>query len=287
MAPRLGLGGGVSADPASGLFAASFLLDNNGDDCYGAYSLRQISGAATNVCQCIRDSDSATQDFTAAELTDGTLTTFGAGTNARVKTLYDQSGNDNHATQTSLYSCPTVVLSGTAELDGNGLPWMNFDGTNDFIPLQTALPNIATDSVSSFVVGKFDATAMSALESLLSLGRNHPGRLYLPYGYNSEFGWGYGSDWDAVTHTADTDVHLFTAIAGSTQGDFECWEDTTSKGTVSLESANTSGTYGIGGLSNTTQYALDGKVQEVIIFDADKSVERTTIQSAIMSYYNL
>ena len=271
-----------------GVLAASpgYLLDGL-SDCYGAYSLRQISGAATNVCQCIRDSDSATQDFTAAELTDGTLTTFGDGTTARVKTLYDQSGEDNHATQTTLGSCPSVVISGTAQLDGNGLPWMDFDGVNDFIPLQTALPDIATDSVSSFVVGKFDATAMSALEALLSLGRSHPARLYVPYGYDGNVGWGYASSWDTVTHTADTDTHLFTAIAGSTQGDFECWEDTTSKGTSALESANTSGVYGIGGLAYTTSYGLDGKVQEVIVFDADKSVERAAIQSSIMSYYNL
>lgn len=272
-----------------GVIASSpgYLLDGI-SGAYGAYSLRQLSGSISNVCQCIRDSDSATQDFTAAELTDGTLASFGSGTNARVKTLYDQSGNSNDATQTYLYSCPTVVLSGTPEVDATGLPWMNFDGSNDFIPLNGALPNINTGSFSSFVVGKFDGTGTSALECMLSLGSTaNSGRLFIPYVYNSEIGWGYAATWNAITYSSDTDSHLFSAIAGSTQGDFECWQDSTSKGTRTLASNDTAGVYGIGGLNNTWQYILDGKVQEVIVFDSDQSANRTVIQNNLMSYYNL
>ena len=274
-----------------GVLAASpgYLLDGL-SDCYGAYSLRQISGAATNVCQCIRDSDSATQDFTAAELTDGTLTTFGAGTNARVKTLYDQSGNDNHATQTSLYSCVPVVLSGTAQLDANGLPWMNFDGTNDFIPLSTALPDIDIGSLSSFVVGKFDAIISSGSgEYILSLGTpTDARRWYAPSALNtSQFNWGYGDTFKMHRHSQDTDVHLFTAIAGSTQGDWQPFVDGSSQTNKTLQTGASAGVYGLGGVVDTTSYALNGKIQECIVFDADKSAERTTIEAEISSYYNL
>ena len=271
-----------------GVIASSpgYLLDGI-TGAYGAYSLRQLSGSVSNVCQCIRDSDSATQDFTAAELTDGTLTDFGSGTTVRVKTLYDQSGS-NHATQSTLLSCPSVVISGTSQLDSSGLPWMDFDGSNDFIPLNGALPNINTGSFSSFVVGKFDGSGTSSLECMLSLGSTtNSGRLFIPYVYNSDIGWGYAATWNAITYTADTDSHLFSAIAGSTQGDFECWQDSTSKGTRTLASNDTGGIYGIGGLNNTWQYILDGKVQEVIIFDSDQSANRVAIEADIMGYYNL
>jgi len=274
-----------------GVLAASpgYLLDGL-SDCYGAYSLRQISGAATNVCQCIRDSDSSTQDFTSAELTDGTLTTFGAGTNARVKTLYDQSGNDNHATQSTLLSCPPVVISGTAQLDATGLPWMNFDGSNDFIPLSTALPDIDIGSLSSFLVGKFDAAITSGNgEYMLSLGTpTDTARWYAPAALSSsKFNWGYGDDYDHHQETQDTNAHLFTTIAGSTQGNWQPFVDGSSQTSKTLQTGASAGVYGLGGVNNTTSYALNGKIQEVIIFDADKSAERTTIEAEISSYYNL
>tara|TARA_R110002051_G_scaffold119720_1_gene193042 strand:- start:289 stop:1155 length:867 start_codon:yes stop_codon:yes gene_type:complete len=287
MAPRLGLGGGVTADPNNNLF--DLLLDEYGDDCYGAYSLRKLKRTTTNVCQCIRDSDSATQDFTSAELTDGALiTTFGASTTARVKTLYDQSGNGNHATQSTLLECPELAtaLSGLLR-DSNGLPWMNFHGVEHFIPLSTALPNIDIGSCSSLVVGKFDSMAGSQ-QVMFSLGvASGNKRWYAPTAYSSEFNWGYGDDWDHHQETQDTDVHLFTTIAGSTQGNWQPFIDGTSQTSKTLQTGASSGTYGIGGVVDSNDFPLNGKIQEVLVFDADKSVERTSIEADILSYYSL
>jgi len=272
-----------------GVIASSpgYLLDGI-SGAYGAYSLRQLSGSISNVCQCIRDSDSATQDFTAAELTNGTLANFGSGTNARVKTLYDQSGSSNDATQSTLLSCPSVVISGTAQVDATGLPWMDFDGSNDFIPLSTALPNIDVGNCSSFIIGKFDVSVGGTQEVLLSLGTTSGAkRWYSPTAYNGDFNWGYGNDWDHHQETQDTNVHLFSTIAGSTQGDWQPFIDGVSKTNKTLQTGASSGTYGIGGLNSTTAFELNGKVQEVIIFDSDQSANRSTIESDIMSYYNL
>jgi len=272
-----------------GVVASSpgYLLDGI-SGAYGAYSLRQLSGSVSNVCQCIRDSDSATQDFTAAELTDGTLTDFGSGTNVRIKTLYDQSGS-NHATQSTLLSCPSVVISGTSQVDSSGLPWMNFDGSNDFIPLSSALPNIDKGNCSSFAVGKFDSTVAAGtnkLESILSLGTGGSARWNIS-AYDGDFVFAYASSWNAHTETQDTNAHVFTQIAGTTQGDWKCFIDGTEKDSATLTSGGTSGTYGIGGIYNTWQYELDGKVQEVIVFDSDQSSNRAAIEADIMGYYNL
>ena len=282
-----------------GVVASSpgYLLDGI-TGAYGAYSLRQLSGSVTNVCQCIRDSDSATQDFTAAELTDGTLANFGSGTHARVKTLYDQSGGGNHATQTYLYSCPTVVLSGTEQVDATGLPWMNFDGTNDFIPLQDALPNIDIGNLSSFVVGKFDNTAgLGSGEYMFTLGTPYADsgtgttihkRWYAPAALNpAKFNWGYGNDYDHHQESMDTNQHLFTTIAGTTQGNWQPFVDGTSQTSKTLQTGDSGYIYGLGGINNNNAYALNGKIQEAIIFDSDQSANRTAIESNIMGYYNL
>ena len=273
-----------------GIIASSrrnLLFDIQGG-AYGAYSLRYLNRDYTgDVILGHRDSDNAELGFTPTEIRDGTLTTWGASTHVRVKTWYDQSGNGNDATQSTKLEMPSVVVSGTQQFLSGTIPAVNFN-TNDFIPLNSALPDINTGSFSSFCVGKFDATTMSSLESMLSLGTtNSNGRLYLPYGYNSEFGWGYAATWNAVTSTADTDPHLFTGIAGSTQGNFQPFIDGTSKGSATLVSNATSGTYGIGGLNNATAYELDGKVAEVIVYSSDQSAKRTALEANIMNYYDI
>ena len=65
-----------------------------------AYSLRSFdSSADPNVVNVRRSSDSATADFKASEVSDGTLTTWvGSGNDGYVTTWYDQGGT-NHAAQ--------------------------------------------------------------------------------------------------------------------------------------------------------------------------------------------
>ena len=259
---------------------------------YGMYSLRYLNRAYNgDVILAYLDSSGATQGFTPTEIVDGTLTTFAAGDTSngrvRVKTFYDQSGDGNDASQTSRYNMPVIVEGGTINTL-NGLPALDFDGTNDFIPLNSALPDIRIGHCSSFCVGEFDGTGTGALESMLSLGATTSNaRWYSPYVYNSEFGYGYASTWNIDTSTSDTDPHLFTAIAGSDQGNYQPFIDGTSQGSYTRHVRNSAGTYGIGGLNSTTAYALDGRITEVLVFDGDCSTTRAAIEKNIMDYYNI
>ena len=275
----------------AGIIASSrrdLLFDIQGG-AYGAYSLRYLNREYNgDVILGYHDGTAATQGFTPTEIIDGTLLAWADGDHVRVKTFYDQSGNGNDATQTARYNMPTVVISGVMQFLYGTIPAVNFDGSNDFIPLNSALPDINTGSFSSFCVGKFDTDVGGTLEMMLSLGSTSgSGRLYIPYGQNSEFGWGYAATWNAVTTALDTDPHIFTAIAGSTQGNFQPFIDGTSKGSATLASNTTSGTYGIGGLNSATAYELDGKVAEVIVYSSDQSAKRTTLEKNIMDYYGI
>ena len=262
---------------------------------YGMYSLRYLNRAYNgDVILAYLDSSGATQGFTPTEIVDGTLTTFAAGDTSngrvRVKTFYDQSGDGNDASQTSRYNMPVIVEGGTINtLNGTDLPALDFDGTNDFMPLNSALPDIRIGHCSSFCVGEFDGTTLSSLEMMLSLGwTNASARWFAPAGYLGEYLFGYASTWNEQEVSGlDTDPHLHTAIAGSDQGDWRCFIDGDQEGTATRQVRSSAGTYGIGGASSVSSYALDGRVAEVLVFDGDCSTTRAAIEKNIMDYYNI
>jgi hypothetical protein len=85
-----------------------------------AYSLRALT-YTQNVVRVRRSSDNAESDFTATQVSDGTLTAFCGAGNGFVRTWYDQSGNGRNLQETVTGSQLSIVTSGTLESDG-GLP---------------------------------------------------------------------------------------------------------------------------------------------------------------------
>jgi hypothetical protein len=106
------------------------LLDQYGGAA-AAYSLRNLSIYNTSpVVRVRRSSDSTEADFTAAQISDGSLASWvGAGNNGFVTTWYDQSGNGRHATQTTTANQPQIVSSGSLLTD-NSKPCLQFNGSS-------------------------------------------------------------------------------------------------------------------------------------------------------------
>jgi len=257
---------------------------------YGMYSFRSLNRNYKGpVFQAYKDSNGATQDMYVDDLYDGTLTTFGGGGKVRVKILYDQSGAGNDASQTSRFNMPEIINSSGTLQTVQGQPAMDFDGGNDFMPLNSALPDIDTGNCSSFCVGEYDGTNLNPAEMMLSLGwTNNSARWFAPFNYQNEFIFGYNSTWNEQTiNQNDTDTHLFTAIAGTTQGNWTCFLDGSQQGTATRTSKASGGTYGIGGANTVSNYALDGRVTEVLVFDGDCSTLRAAIEKNINDYYNI
>ena len=101
-------------------------------DAYGgaaaAYSLRRLSANyGEAVVRVRRSSDNTEQDFTAAQVTNGTLTTFCGAGDGFVRTWYDQSGNGNHAGQSTMANQPLIVQNGSL-ITEYGLPSLDFNG---------------------------------------------------------------------------------------------------------------------------------------------------------------
>jgi len=97
-----------------------------------AYSLRNLqgrSGKNSAVVRVRRDNDDAEQDFTATEVSDGTLAAWvGAGNDGFLRTWYDQSGNENNANQTIATNQPKIVDNGSV-VQENGKPCLTFNGS--------------------------------------------------------------------------------------------------------------------------------------------------------------
>jgi len=96
-----------------------------------AYSLRSLSNSyADPVVTVRRSSDDAEENFTAAEVADGTLAAFCGAGDGFVKQWWDQSGNARHASQTTAGYQPKIVSSGiVVTQDGNAA--IQFDGSDD------------------------------------------------------------------------------------------------------------------------------------------------------------
>lgn len=123
-----------------------YLLDNY--PATAAYSLRQLKSDVVYVAECRRN-DGTLRDFTAAEITDGTLETWASSTVVTIRTLYDQSGNSNDAIQTTV-SQQNKIYSGSAFYLLGGKPAFLTTPHNGFLSIT------ATDLEDMFFVGKVD-----------------------------------------------------------------------------------------------------------------------------------
>lgn len=101
----------------------------------GIYSVRSVGGYSGPVMRVRRSSDNTEQDIgtSGGNLDTVSLLAFVGAGNGFVRTWYDQSGQANHVTQTTLASQPQIVAAGVVILNGAGLPHIDF--VNKFMVL--------------------------------------------------------------------------------------------------------------------------------------------------------
>jgi hypothetical protein len=114
----------------AGRWAGQELLDTYTGST-AAFSLRPLRSAtsSSNLIEVRRSTDSAVNNFTATQITDGTLTAFCGAGNGFVSKWYDQSGSNNHAVQADTNLQPRIVNAGALELDA-GKPAIVFGSAN-------------------------------------------------------------------------------------------------------------------------------------------------------------
>lgn len=157
---NLGLGGGGGE---------SFLLDDYPNIAGNSYSLRNLTSTTTNVIRVRRSSDNLESDFSASDITDGTLASFcgeGIGKDGFVVKWYDQTGSDDLKNATALEQ-PKIVEDGAVILE-NGKPCVKFDGGNDSLFID--LTDQTREGYQAFMVNQQTDTASIFAQYVYSLG---------------------------------------------------------------------------------------------------------------------
>ena len=253
-----------------------------------AYSLRSLTGGDPLAVRVRRSSDDSEQDFTVSAINSGALTAFvGSGNNGFVQTWYDQSGNGRNATQTTDGNQPQIVSSGSL-IASNGSPSVFFTGDTrddelDFTDLTLTdaavftVVNIDSSADQQIILGGSASTSTGTMIPMMD-NSSSTTQVYKNCTVGgAEQGSSQFKNGSQIT-LADRD-DAFDNLAVDSQILFTI---------LDLDVAEAKVLDGISRCpSNAFTFHLQGKMNELIIFNSDQSSNRTKIETNINSYYSI
>jgi hypothetical protein len=262
--------------------AAIFFTDEFGMPSV-AYSLRKLSPGSTNCVRVRRSSDNVEQDFgfianVANSLIDSTaLLAFVGANDGFITTWYDQSTNLRNSVQVSATAQPKIVSAG-AMININTKPSLLFDGVNDVLKTVGSVTDVGIFSIQ--LLEKLNSTAPTTLSMNVSdaVGK----QIYMNYlpTLNTYTNYYAGQ---SNSSAANTNQVLSTAYMGSGGGQYYRNNVLVFSPTQATGAGVTDiyiGSY-IAGLN------VNANFQEVIIWDANKTSTRSTLEANINNFYNV
>ena len=210
------------------------------------------------------------------------FTTEILGQDGTVSKWYDQMGGHNNATQGTPASQPKIVSGGSLITGG-----IDFDGVDD--RLITSSFSL-TQAFTSFSVTSTDVSSGSA--GIWGIADSESSPFEATSFYRSDDGFAINSGatlTTASTQTYDTGRdYLKTSFFDSASSSIRV--DGVTKVTATAGTSNPSGLLMLGQFmssSGTTAVRLNGKIQEIIIYDSDQSDKRRAIEENIGSNYGI
>lgn len=279
---NLGLGGGGGG-------GTSFLLDDYPNTIGHSYSLRKLSSTVTKVVRVRRSSDNTEQDFTATEITDGTLASFCGVGEGFVTKWYDQSNAIDIQNVTALQQ-PKIVSAGSVILE-NGKPCMEFDGVDDSLNFPLSGPSPVQYYL--FAVNTYVSASLGSDAYMYGLSAPFPS----PFTGPNSFRW---SGTQGLLH-GTSDLSFIQPSPFSQSLYYARQVAAGLPGTGSQIKINTTQHPILGGTNNGTTsintIALGEKgsggnngnikLQEFILYFADPITNETAIQSNINTHYSI
>lgn len=277
-----------------------------------AYSLRLLDSTYTgSAIRVRRASDNAEQDIgfdSNNELDTSALATFCSGTNGFVRTLYDQSGNGNDLTQTTTGSQPKVYDISTGVVTENGKSAIQMDSNTKklSVPNSKATFKFLHDgglSSTNYVVSPTNARETSGTTSkeLFETGQ-YSSSIGLEIVYtSSQFsgteiarftvknGTGTAVDYTTPAQSFDIGQNLLTFYIdadNTTAADrlkVGLNGETLLTGNTSTAAPSTANSQ----LDFTIYGGFVAHWQEVVVWNADKSTDRSGIESNINDFYSI
>jgi surface protein len=243
-----------------------------------AYSIRKVVPNYTGPVMDIQ-SGSVSQSIgfdNFGNLDTASIARFAGSGNAFVKTWYDQSGNNRHATQTSTSSQPQIYSGsqGSVILE-NGKPAINFDGTNSI--LFTSTFTTITQPISVFHVRKYNITGTQVSLALSSA---------TPYGdvlfSGGKFSTFYNSFLNS-TIDSNTSQGILFSLGNGVNSAISINDETPVLGDAGTQGMNA--VY-IAGRSDGS-FRANFRSQEIIIYQGSRLSDQVQIKNNINSYYNV
>ncbi len=251
-----------------------------------AYSLRKLKTDYTGpAIQVTRSSgeEPTNQDIgfnSNGELDTVSLLDFVGSGGGTVAIWYDQSGNGTDATQSTASKQPIIVTSGVvAEL--NGEPTMTFSSPFLMDLNLSQYPFTSGGSVtdkSIFAVALNNSTVNQNLYNIAD-GRDIYALTYNRSG-NNTYGF-LGASYGRIGGNI-TGQNIISSLAISPSS--ESFNNTVEGVSSNLVRANFND-ISIG--SRGGSYAMDGNIQEIVMYESNQSANRTGIETNINDYYNV
>jgi hypothetical protein len=243
-----------------------------------AYSLRKIAVATTNVIK-VRRTNGLTpveQDFTAEQITDGTLLAFTGSGDGRVVTWYDQSGNNAHATQVTQNRQPRIVSSGVLVLDSSGVnPTMEFHVNNVGSTLNA--PLVGSQPFTLFNLRRY---RVGGTTTRVAIGYAGSGNSYADNNIAGSFRTYYGAYVIQGANNTDREIFYSLANGASTAVSLNGGSEVIGNAGAAGASALTIGAAGL-------NFAPEMNEQEVVIYNSNQSSNKAGILTNINTHYNL
>jgi len=285
----MGIGFGLSsrnwwrAQGGGGYTPPQLLLDEY-PNAAAAYSLRELSTAfvGQSVVRVRRSSDNTEQDFTATEITDGTLTTFTGANDGFVTTWYDQSGNGKNLSTATATEQPKIVSNGVLNLD-NGKPYLQYlDNFAGLSGLNVSLVGLDFNNSSLFATYNSNSNSNGCLLGTINSGSTYVGL------YDEGSSATPNSDAGNPNYYSNS-IILSSATRDSLYNNLVTNQDVL----VSVLNIDFSETteWDTGGITpymyRTNNFTAPSKAKEMIIYNSDQSANRTGIETNINNEYSI
>ena len=260
-----------------------------------AYSLRDLNEkGGHNLVVDVRNDSNVTEKFKAIDLVNGNLLAHCGSGNGFVEKWYDQSGNGNHATQTTIEKQPKIVDSGS--LVTGGIDFL--DGTDTHLDTtNTDICDVSQLSIFTVLTPHLAGSQRSAFSCGSTVSGSN----------------GYGG-WKVNMQGYLDKVHFETQTKGNTSVSILSEDITSSEcllayvatfpnatGSINGGTAFTKSDMATPSNPHTTrkrfrigcQYtfrvdsAYTKPIKEIIIYTTDQSANRPAIEANIKNQYNL
>ena len=280
---RTGIEGNINAHfqignfgtPTSGLLATY-------TGAAAAYSVRQLANTAALAMRIREDGTDTETDIgfdSNGDLDTAAISSHCGANNGYVVTWYDQSGEQNDATQGTTTSQPQIY-NGTAVLTENGKPALEFDGSNDVLESASFVPLIRT---ASQVMTKSASTGSS------TIWRHNEGDIqFTRIRFTTSF------QTRNIGTTATSALNTQAVAICHTQSDittsgtaYTYYNGTETSASNASFSVTSSGPVFIGNSSATGAELWLGTIQEVVLWTTYRYSDNTAIQSNVNTYFSI